>query len=365
MFAAFVLATKKERSISDWILVACLMTIALKFILYLVHQQHAEFFDLQFSMGLIPLTFGAYLYLYTVYLTEGYRKFRLKDLLHALPVVLLMAMYFTFFKGEVDFTDTGYFSNDDYLSVRIVFGLIVFTSIIVYTVITFMRLRDFRKSLVEQYSYENRDLSLLWLNFIFILFMILFATHFITGGINAVSYAKVIDTETLSHFGLTVIAFVVSYFALQQKAVHSSSNGEQVNGQSQRAELAPGQVTNDKEETEKLNNHLSRLNKHMSEAKPYLNPELTLSDLASQIGMNKGTLTQLLNHHLGKNFFTYVNEYRLEAVIEKFDDPANDHFTIMAIALDCGFNSKSTFNSLFKKYTGKTPSEYKRSERKS
>ena len=111
---------------------------------------------------------------------------------------------------------------------------------------------------------------------------------------------------------------------------------------------------------DEASNHLKRLDKLMREERPYLDPELTLNDLAQQLGLSKNEVTHLLNHHQGVNFFTYVNNYRIEAVIDKFGDSRYDHFTIMAIAEDCGFHSKSTFNSLFKKQTGVTPSEYKR-----
>jgi AraC-like DNA-binding protein len=76
--------------------------------------------------------------------------------------------------------------------------------------------------------------------------------------------------------------------------------------------------------------------------------------------MPKHKLTALLNDHIGKNFFTFVNEFRLDEVIVKLKSPDFDHRTIMSIAYDSGFNSKSTFNSLFKKHTGHTPSQFKK-----
>jgi AraC-like DNA-binding protein len=85
-----------------------------------------------------------------------------------------------------------------------------------------------------------------------------------------------------------------------------------------------------------------------------------LSELSAQINLAKHELTELLNVNIGKNFFTFVNEFRLKAVIRRLANPDYDHLTIMAIANDCGFNSKSTFNSLFKQAFGHTPSEYKK-----
>ena len=67
----------------------------------------------------------------------------------------------------------------------------------------------------------------------------------------------------------------------------------------------------------------------------------------------------MLNEKHGKNFFTFINEYRVKEVISRFEDPKNDNFTILAIAFDSGFNSKTTFNTIFKNLTGITPSEYR------
>jgi AraC-like DNA-binding protein len=67
----------------------------------------------------------------------------------------------------------------------------------------------------------------------------------------------------------------------------------------------------------------------------------------------------VLNEKHGKNFFTFINEYRVKDVISRFGNPENDKFTILAIAYDSGFNSKTTFNSIFKSQTGMTPSQYR------
>jgi AraC-like DNA-binding protein len=70
-------------------------------------------------------------------------------------------------------------------------------------------------------------------------------------------------------------------------------------------------------------------------------------------------ITQVLNENYKKNFFTFINEYRVREVIERFSDQKFDHYTILAIAFDAGFNSKSTFNTIFKSQIGITPSKYR------
>ncbi len=369
LFGAFVLATKKRVEISDRILVACLLTFAFKFGLYLMHLEHSEFFDLAFSMGLMPLTFGPYLYLYTTYLVERKVRFEYTDLLHFLPFVIVTACYFIFFKDVVDFNEVNYFQNDYYLWVRILYGIIFIISIVAYTVFTYVKLWRFRKDMASNFSYWTRQLRLLWLNFIPALFVLLFLIYFIAGAINAFSFKKVFDISALSHIGLTIIAFAISYFGVRQMSLFrpvyikvAKERPEIANDAKESAEDGAQierktKVRFTEEEAQAL---IVKLNRHMEEERPYINPELTLYDLSSQLNLTKNELTDLLNNHIGKNFFAFVNEFRLKAVIRKFENPDFGHYTIIAIAYDCGFNSKSTFNSIFKQHTGQTPSEYKK-----
>jgi TolB-like protein/AraC-like DNA-binding protein len=98
---------------------------------------------------------------------------------------------------------------------------------------------------------------------------------------------------------------------------------------------------------------------HLIETKkPYLNPELTLRTLADHLGIHANQLSWLLNDSLGMNFNTFINHHRIEQFKATAHLPENSHLTIMSIAYDCGFNSKTVFNTYFKKETGLTPKEY-------
>ena len=104
----------------------------------------------------------------------------------------------------------------------------------------------------------------------------------------------------------------------------------------------------------------TQLQNYMKIEKPFLDPELTIKDVADHLHISRHHITQVINEKLGKNFFTWINEYRVEEVKERLLNPDYSHLTIVAIAYDCGFNSKSAFNSIFKKETGRTPSEFRR-----
>jgi len=103
---------------------------------------------------------------------------------------------------------------------------------------------------------------------------------------------------------------------------------------------------------------------YMKRNKPYLDPELTLPQLAEEIGMSRNQLSYLMNECLGMNFYEFINTYRIDQVKKWLGEASKDQLTILGLALEAGFNSKVTFNTAFKKYTGLTPSQYKKDVRK-
>ncbi len=107
-----------------------------------------------------------------------------------------------------------------------------------------------------------------------------------------------------------------------------------------------------------LNNYQQQLEELMATKKPYLDPNLTLRSLAMMLNLPPNYLSQLLNEGFNKNFSEFVNAYRLDTFKSKAAEPSNQHLTILALAYDSGFNSKTVFNTYFKKMMGKTPSAY-------
>lgn len=129
-------------------------------------------------------------------------------------------------------------------------------------------------------------------------------------------------------------------------------------------------VHSPKDTIEKKNTSLTKENPYFQkleilciQQQLYRDPTLDRDKVAEKLGISSGYVSQLVNTVTGKNFTSYINHYRVEAVKEIMLDPQFDHYSLLAIGLECGFSSKTTFHSAFKKITGLTPNAYRKKHR--
>jgi AraC-like DNA-binding protein len=111
-------------------------------------------------------------------------------------------------------------------------------------------------------------------------------------------------------------------------------------------------------DSESATSFSTRLLDHIASHKPFLDPDLSLRSLAEQIHIHPNQLSWLLNERIGKNFNEFINYYRIEAFKQLSKDPKKAHVTLVGLAFESGFNSKTVFNTYFKKETGLTPKQF-------
>ena len=140
----------------------------------------------------------------------------------------------------------------------------------------------------------------------------------------------------------------LGYQCLTHYKLIFSTNGNGTNGFLNTRNLTSGAI-------EQRREALIRL---MKTGKPYLDPQLTLTRLSEQLDMKPKDLTVVLNQRLQTRFYDFLNKYRVQEAKEKLIDPGNAHLTIIALANESGFNSKSSFNSVFKKHVNMTPRNF-------
>ena len=174
------------------------------------------------------------------------------------------------------------------------------------------------------------------------------------------------DPYEVSFLVLTILAFLYGYYGVKQPSIFSElkmSNGENIDenigeniGENNDGRIRKYERSGLKKKD--IDSYISKITRHMEEDKPFLNRELTILDVSKSLGIPRYFITEILNNYMGKNFYYLVNEYRVAEVKKRLMDPRFKHLTILAIAYDSGFNSKSSFNHIFKEMTGTTPSQY-------
>jgi AraC-like DNA-binding protein len=169
-------------------------------------------------------------------------------------------------------------------------------------------------------------------------------------------FSMVFCTDGL-FLSLSAFVILIGYFGLKQKVIFSSEDLIVVNKEIKIQTKYSGSRLSDSEAKQ----YNEKLTDYMKSAKPYLNPDLSLPQLASELNITSHYLSQVINEQFNLNFFDFVNGYRVEAFKEKITETEFRNYSLLGIAFECGFNSKSAFNRIFKKYTGITPSQYKES----
>jgi AraC-like DNA-binding protein len=129
-------------------------------------------------------------------------------------------------------------------------------------------------------------------------------------------------------------------------------------------ELIPISKTNkykgSKLSNEQIKSYETAIIEAMDKDHLYKDPKLSIHKLAQELSIPRQYISEVLNVHLGKSFQDFINEYRVEAFIERLKKDQNGQFTLFGLASEVGFNSKSTFNAIFKKNKGLTPSQFKK-----
>ncbi|HEX8638643.1 MAG TPA: AraC family transcriptional regulator, partial [Pyrinomonadaceae bacterium] len=213
--------------------------------------------------------------------------------------------------------------------------------------------RKYRAWLDENYS-DTEKIKFDWLrNFLYVFTFVLVA-----GAVFDFADSFVFNLSYIQYFYFELILACVTYYLALAGYLRSET-----------LELnftATDSAESDRRKTllseNELENLKAKLQKLMTAEKPYLNPQLTLNDLAKELGVNSAVLSYAINSGFGVNFNDFINEYRIGEVKTRLQNGAAKNLTLLAIALDSGFNSKATFNRAFKKITGVSPKEFAETE---
>ena len=357
-FLEFLLLTKKNKSLSDKILAVWMFIIGFHLFSYYldfttVYLEHPQLIGLTTPF---PLLHGPILYLYVLFSIRKSQKLIWTDMLHFLPVVLtilyMIPFIFTYPAEKKLLLMQG--QTDDYKGFLIIQLLLITISGLVYPIISYLLVNKHHKLINANFSYEEK-INLDWLKYCIWGLGIIYIVVAITSILEPFGVFGDFNVDTIIFFFVTLFIFSLGYFGIRHQGIFANS------AQRTKEVIIPANESGyknsglKKEEAEALNQKLLKL---MVNDKPYLEPKLTLSILADKLNTSTNYLSQTINQFQKVNFYDFVNTYRIEEFKYLVTDPKNKNFSLLALAYDSGFNSKSSFNQVFKKQTGLTPSQF-------
>jgi AraC-like DNA-binding protein len=287
-------------------------------------------------------------------MTDPARKFNWISLLHFIPFIAFFTVSVIFRSEPLVKNLRGFFRPDRFISLRIIYSVCFFLSITIYSTLAFIEISRHQKHLKDLVSFTSQKITLNWLKILSISFYAAYFILFILGGLNMIGNYIPFDPYFVIFGFIAFFSAAYSFYGIKQPAIFGEVVQSGLNGKREVEKYIKSGLKDS--EAEK---YLKKLLNYMESKKPFLDGNLTIHDLAAKTGISRHHITQVLNEHHKRNFFTFINEYRVKEVIERFGDPKFNNYTILAIAMDAGFNSKTTFNAFFKNQTGVTPSEYR------
>jgi AraC-like DNA-binding protein len=367
-FTCILLLTKRPLADSDAVAAIFMLLLALPMLEKLLLAGSIALPYLGFSIfSGAPFAFGPFLYLYARSVispgsSQGPRRF-----LHFLPFLASVGIALVIGLNRPAVTTSGSTGGALPDPGLMIISMLMVISFLTYTLKIVAMLRAHAKGIPDYFSRDSIAINLRWLGWITLGFFLAYAMAILGelafAGLGGSQFR---DSSILRDAGTLFFALIFGFCAIKQPVIFKVALEQAPEPGLPGIEEAPAR----KYEKSGLRDDeaaalLARLEERMSSAKPWLDSDLTIEDLALALGVQRHHLTQVINDGLGKNFYRYVNEHRVEEVKRKIASGEAERFSILGVALDSGFNSKSAFNEAFKGIMGCTPSEYRKSVRPS
>lgn len=316
-----------------------------------------EVFRMTASLLIMPVF---YLYVKSV----CYSDFRLKqvDLALIVPFVFANLILIPRFYFANAIESVYVFEHFRQMSEIQFFYVLVETQYVFYIISIFKILKTYKETYLENFTNSDNS-SYKWLFQMTILFLMAHCVVFFK------SLIRYTDYNTLLN-GSNVIIGIIALFISCWFVIKALNNPDLFKGVDSNM-LLVNEVLNkefvsvDKNPVENSKSpeiilQIEQVKKYVLENEPYLEPSLTIQELSKQVNVSVRDLSILINHHMDKHFFDFINEYRIEKAMEILKDASKSKVTILEILYEVGFNSKSSFNTAFKKHTNQTPTEFRK-----
>lgn len=303
------------------------------------------------------LLIGPVIYFYTKSLLHVNFKLRKKDLIHFIPSILYMIYSLVVFVTDVFILDEYYFYADGHdKDMKVWYQATGFTSMAFYLVLSLRFYLNYKKLVFDKVSFAESILFRWIQNFAIALLIVLTlrGIFFFTN-----SVWQEYGSQFWYYFCFSIVFYYISingYSNAVKVSALSDMENEEIDVFHE--EEIGTAVEESPIEEKNINEWKERIIRLISDKRVFENPRLTLADVALELETNTKMISSVVNAGFQMNFNDFINHHRIEAVKEQLKNGEHKTSTLLGIALDCGFNSKATFNRAFKKSTGVTPKDY-------
>lgn len=340
LFTSILMFTKQNQTVSDKILSAWLMLLAIEFMTCGIDYEIFRKPLLSSSF----LLFNPSLFLYVKSLTTSKFKLKYRQLLHLIP--FLFFEIFAYILRE-PLSLNLIFEPDKTLYFRILFIIANLLSWSIYNPMSLITVHKYRLNLKNERAIIKKNENLNWILTVAILYVAYCIVAFLLAFFVFFGDLSPITPHVYNYIALVILVVMLGFYGLYQQNFPAELQIE---------ETIPYQNSLLSEaEKKSISESIIDI---FEQKKIYLNPELNMDMLAEKLKTPKHQLTEVLTTTIQKNFFQLVNSYRVEAVKKMLLDSKNN-YSIEAIGYECGFSSKSTFYSVFKNMTNETPIQFK------
>lgn len=352
LFAIFIFSVKAENKLSNRLFGFFLLLSSIEISGFFIHDFVVT------SLGVLMLKNTFYylntpvFYLYVCSVCYSDFKLERKHLWHLLPFIIgNLVMFPRFYLGESEQMAT--ISMDVVHTWEVIFMHIsMHIQSIFYYVMSIIVLRRAKNIFFENHS-DNAIQTYKWLYQIVIFWILIFSIAIIK---NILKYSSV-EASSFSNSQVVLvfaILLITCWYILK-----ALNNPGLFKGVDSKTKLTK-ELLEENEEKNGNQEIIENLKVFMNEEKPFLNPSLSIRNLAHQMKISPRELSIAINHNLNQHFFDFVNEYRIEMAMNLLTDKSKPKLTVLEILYDVGFNSKSSFNTAFKKHTQLTPTQFRK-----
>ena len=361
LLALFLLTVKTENKLANRLFACFIIFSAIDFSGLMDYSFPLEYINIDLFRSTVCLLEMPLIYLYV--LAVCYSDFRLKwrHLIYTVPFVVmnfvLMPRVYLKSGAEKQFILEHYSTMFEIYF----FQILIEFQYWFYIVSIFLVLRKYKRIYLENYTNPSTS-TYKWLFQMNCVFVVM---HSITASKKLLRYTASRDVFLWGNVLMIVMALSVICWFIMKALNHP----ELFRGINSNLQLTKEFLSTEKEEVKVsktievedkvISSQISTLKQYMEEKEPFLDPSLTIQELSNQIEIPVRDLSVLINHHIDQHFFDFVNEYRIQKAMHILKDQTKSQLTVLEILYEVGFNSKSSFNTSFKKYTNLTPTAYR------